>query len=261
MSDSVATVVEPLYVLYGSQMGNSEQYAKLFCSKLKKKYTPAFFQEQGLPTNIQVETSCIQLDDFLEMKHAAFTKCVVIFVSSYGVGQAPLGAYRFRELCDTFSDDKDSTYGSALQGLKYAICGLGDSTYTTYMKNPTSIDAGLTAAGGQRIGAMAQADADGMRETGQDATIRRWVEDLWVPLAKAMCSASDDETNVRVVDTKAMQANTIPLLMKLDPDYTPPKELLKGKGGNNSGPCSTTMGLAGLSLAVIAIAVVAATKL
>lgn len=246
MSEST---VEPLYVLYGSQMGNSEQYAKLFCSRLKKKYTPEFFKEQGLP-EVQVETTCIQLDDFLEVQHAAFTKCIVIFVSSYGVGQAPLGSYRFREVCDAFSEEEE-TYKSALKGLKYAICGLGDSSYPTYLKNPTSIDQGLTAAGGERIGDMAAADADGLREKGQDATIRRWVEGIWVPLAKAICS--EDQ-----VDTKAMQVNTIPLLAKLDPDYTPPKEIVVGAGGNG-GLSSTILGVAGLSLVVAAVAVATST--
>ena len=244
--------VEPMYVLYGSQMGNSEQYAKLFCSKLQKKFTSEFFQEQGL-TPVNVETTCIQLDDFLEMRHAAFTKCIVIFVSSYGVGQAPLGSYRFREVCDAFSEGK---HKQALKGLKYAICGLGDSSYPTYLQNPKAIDGGLSAAGAQRIGDMAEADADGLREKGQDATIRRWVEGIWVPLAKAICSSGggDDE-----VDTKAMQANTIPHLVKLDPDYTPPKELLQGLDTRSNGAmCSPLMGAAGISLLVIAVAVAAA---
>lgn len=240
------TPVEPLYVLYGSQMGNSEQAAKDFCKKLPTKFTPEFFEEQGL-SPVQVETTCIQLDDFLEIKHCAFTKVIVIFVSSYGVGQAPLGAYRFREVCDAFSDDAD-TYKDALKGLKYAICGLGDSSYPTKFKNPTCIDEGLTAAGATRIGEMAQADADGIREKGQDRTIRRWVDEIWIPLAKEICS--DDK-----VDTKAMQANTIPLLMKLDPDYTPPKEV-SSKGG--IGVNSAVVGLAGLSLLGVAGAVAAA---
>lgn len=237
---STTSLMEPLYVLYGSQMGNSEQAAHDFCSKLTKKFTPDFFQSLGLPV-IHVKPTCIQLDDFLEVRHAAFTKCLVIFVSSYGVGQAPLGAYRFREVCDAFSEAKDP---SILEGLQYAICGLGDSTYPTYMKNPTAIDTGLTAAGAQRIGTIARADANALGEESQDKTIARWIDDIWVPLAKAI-SAQD-----KVVDTKAMQANTIPLLMKLDPDYVPPKEKAK-----NDGIPSAFLGVAGLSLLGVAIAV------
>lgn len=237
--------VEPLYVLYGSQMGNSEQAAKNFCAQLEEKYTPDFFKAHDLPP-VQVQTTCIQLDDFLEMKHAAFTKCIVIFVSSYGVGQAPLGAYRFREICEAFSKD-EANYEDTLKGLKYAICGLGDSTYPTKFKNPGAIDGGLAAAGAKRIGDLANADADGRGDQAQDKTIAKWIDGIWIPLAKAICA--DEE-----VDTEAMQSKTIPLLMKLDPDYTPPKTAQGGNGGLSL----AVVGLAGLSLLGIVIAVAAA---
>lgn len=77
---------EKLYVLYGSQMGNSEGAAKEFCKLIQSTYNDQFFTKHKLPS-LQVETTCIQLDDFLEVKHADYTKCLVIFVSSYGVGQ------------------------------------------------------------------------------------------------------------------------------------------------------------------------------
>lgn len=226
------TKAEHLYVLYGSQTGNSEQAAKDFCTKLKTKFTPEFFESQGLP-HIDVETTCTQLDDFLEIEHAAYTKCLVIFVSSYGVGQAPMGAYRFREVCDAFFESPQ-TYKIALKGLKYALCGLGDSTYRTYLNNPSSIDKGLVAAGAIRIGEMGKADAHALGDLAQDKTIARWVEALWIPLAKALCAPDE-------VDTKSMQAQTIPLLMKLDPDYTPPNA--------NKDSSSAFLGLVALALA------------
>jgi len=241
--------VESLYVLYGSQMGNSEQAATDFCTELESKYTPDFFKAQGL-SPVQVETTCMQLDDFLEIQHANFTKCIVIFVSSYGVGQAPLGAYRFREVCDALAAD-EATYKDTLTGLKYAICGLGDSTYPTKFKNPSAIDSGLTAAGAKRIGPMAKADADGSDDEAQDVTIANWIEGIWVPLAKEI---SSDEK----VDTKAMQAKMIPLLMKLDPDYTPPKAAQQGTGGR--GVSQAILGLVGLSLLGV-VGAVAATNL
>lgn len=234
---------EPLYVLYGSQMGNSEQAAKDFCEEVKKKYTADYFEQEQLPT-IQVETKCMQLDDFLEIYHANYTKCLVIFVSSYGVGQAPLGAYRFRELCEEWKDNSDDE--KILSGLKYALCGLGDSGYTTYLKNPTTIDAGLTAVGATRLGEMGKADAKGMGEKAQDKVISRWVSDLWKPLGKSLADESD-------IDVKEMQKKTIPVLMKLDPDYTPPKELQTKKDG-----MCALLGLAtallGVGLALIASA-------
>ena len=153
---SSATRVEELYVLYGSQTGNSEGAALEFCEKIKSTYSLDFFKQQKLDP-IQVKTTCIQLDDFLEMKHADYTKCLVIFVSSYGVGQAPLGAYRFRDLCEDFLQNSSEPI---LAGLQYALCGLGDSSYPTFLQNPTTIDKGLTAVGAKRIGDMGKGDAN-----------------------------------------------------------------------------------------------------
>jgi hypothetical protein len=82
--------MEKLYVLYGSQMGNSDGAAEEFCNSIKSTYNDEFFNRHKLPS-FEVETTCIQLDDFLEVKHANYTKCLVIFVSSYGVGQGEKG--------------------------------------------------------------------------------------------------------------------------------------------------------------------------
>lgn len=241
--------VETLYVLYGSQMGNSEGAAKEFCQQVRETYQPSYFKAHGL-SKVQVLTKCMQLDDFLELEHAAFSKCLVIFVSSYGVGQAPLGAYRFRQVCDylLLSNDKQQEYASLLDGLSFCICGLGDSTYPTNFQNPTKIDEGLQAAGAKRIGERAHADAHGRGETAQDKTIAKWIQGIWLPLAKELA-------NGKRVDTKAMQEQMIPLLMKLDPDYTPPKHI-SGKGGNGGVLCSPLV-LGGLAVVGIAVAITA----
>ncbi|CAJ1952244.1 unnamed protein product [Cylindrotheca closterium] len=210
---------EKLYVLYGSQMGNSEGAAREFCNLIKSTYNDDFFAKHKLPS-LEVETTCIQLDDFLEVKHADYTKCLVIFVSSYGVGQAPLGSYRFRDLCDEFLTN-DGSNTNILTGLKYAICGLGDSNYTTFLKNPTTIDQGLQKAGAKRLGELAKCDASAMGEQAQDKVIQKWSKDMLLPLAKALAATEE-------VDTAKMQAETIPLMVKLDPDYTPPNAASKG---------------------------------
>ena len=92
---------------------------------------------------------------------------------------------------------------------------MGDSSYPTYLKNPVTIDEGLTAAGAVRIGEMAKADADASADDPQDKVIADWIDRILLPVAKVLA----DDTKV---DLDAMQKNTIPLLCKLDPDYTPP---------------------------------------
>jgi sulfite reductase alpha subunit-like flavoprotein len=138
----------------------------------------------------------------------------------YFGASAPLGAYRFRELCDEFLSEGME---KILPGLQYALCGLGDTNYKTYLNNPTTIDKGLTAVGAKRIGEMGEGNASGTGEMSQDKVIQKWSQDILVPLAKALA----DETEI---DTSKMQSKTIPLMMKLNPDYVSPHQGEKKSG-------------------------------
>ena len=68
---------------------------------------------------------------------------------------------------------------------------------------------------------MARADASEIGENAQEKVIANWVEKLWIPLAKVL---AEDEPggSVSAHALKQMQVNTIPILVKLDPDYVPP---------------------------------------
>eukprot|EP00934_Nitzschia_sp_Nitz4_P008274 Nitzschia sp. Nitz4//scaffold111_size72815//23262//24098//NITZ4_005784-RA/size72815-processed-gene-0.64-mRNA-1//-1//CDS//3329533162//8264//frame0 len=241
----IAPQMEKLYVLYASQTGNSEQAAQDFCKQLQEKYNVAFFKTRKLPI-LQIETICVSMDDFLELQLSAFSKCVVIFTSSYGEGQAPLGGYLFRRLCDFLlgQDDDPSSQDDPkkikdvaenapakqlpLEGLHYAICGLGNSSYPTYLKNPITIDKALTASGAIRIGELGKADAKNSGDNAQDKMIEKWIETIWVPLAKKLAK------NDPPVDTKPMQAKIISHVMKLDPSFKPPNDLYKAAAGKNA---------------------------
>jgi len=116
---------------------------------------------------------------------------------------------------------------------------VGDSSYRTYLVNPTTIDKGLTAAGASRIGDMAKADAKQIGDNSQENVIAKWKEEMWIPIAKALSSSDDSDPSNKssdsedadaavtgpINDVKKMQAGAIPILMKLDPEYNPPKEL------------------------------------
>ncbi|KAG7344761.1 flavodoxin [Nitzschia inconspicua] len=279
-----------LYVLYGSQTGNSEQAAEDFCRQLRQKYkinkdndnsnnddddhntSSSFWKQHNLP-ECNVTTTCIQLDDFLELKQAQFDgRCIVIFVSSYGVGQAPLGAYRFRSLADalillkkTMDDEKQPSTSSSLtntgiyNGLYYAVCGLGDSTYPTYLKNPTTIDRALEAAGATRMQPLGKADAHQMGEQAQDKVIQRWIDDLWLPLAKALTTpppppttTTNDNDKKGVMDAKEMQRQTLQLLKRLDPDFKITASV--GDNNNNNNLNGTTILIAmAILVAIVAV--------
>jgi len=143
-------------VLFGSQTGNSEQAAEKLSAKLNE-------------SKDIVRSRHMQLDDFLELERAKWTQLVVIITSSYGVGQAPLGCYRFRKLCDKMGSNK------FLSDITYAMLGLGDSKYTTFFQNPTAIDRAMTTAGATRLGPLGKADASAVNPN-QSQIIQDWLE-------------------------------------------------------------------------------------
>ena len=175
---------EKIYVLFGSQTGNSEEAAVAFAEELPAQLSPEKLRKlTGTKDHITRQPVHLQLDDFLEIHKADWTRLVVIFVSSYGVGQAPLGCYRFRDLMDAWKERKE---GALLKGVKFALCGLGDSSYTTYFQNPTVLNEVLLQVGAKRIGEVGQADAQlNGTDKSQANVIAKWKEDLWKPLAKA----------------------------------------------------------------------------
>ena len=227
---------EKIYVLFGSQTGNSEQAAQDFCAQADERLSPEAIQRlTGTKDEITVETVCMQLDDFLELDRCAWARLTVIVTSSYGVGQAPLGGYRFRELCDawyeTYSstndenkDDKnhkkDTTIilpsASILKGFSFCLCGLGDSKYTTFFRNPTRINEALQLVGATRAGPLGKCDASGTGDDEQQASIKRWMDGIWPHVAKVVAQPPLTEEQL----ASAQQA-TVDLCRQINPDFLP----------------------------------------
>lgn len=204
---------EEILVLYGSQTGNSEQAAIDLAEKI--------------PDKLSVDTGVVtarhmQLDDFLEIERAKWPRLVVIITSSYGVGQAPLGCYKFRALCDAIIERRLS---GMLEGVSYAMCGLGDSKYTTFFQNPSTINAALLAAGAWRVGLLGKADASGEGEDEQAKVIQRWVDTHWTKLARVL--AEDPPAPEKL---ESAQKKTLELCEELFEDFAP-KKMGVGFGG------------------------------
>jgi MioC protein len=220
-------VVRPeILVLFGSQTGNAEQAAEQLTEKLN---------------NATVKATPMQLDDFLELRRCQWTPLVVIITSSYGVGQAPLGCYRFRALCDAILKDTTRTSshpsasaklnGLSLGGITYALLGLGDSKYTTYFQNPTVIDNAMTMAGATRLGPLGKADASAANPD-QAQIIQNWITKM-VPTLLKQAHALHEFQNSTLAHQPAeqletLQRNTLSLCLEIFEDF--PKDK-KGMGG------------------------------
>lgn len=205
---------EEILVLFGSQTGNSEAAAHDICSIIPARLSP---------TSSRLTSRVMQLDDFLEVEGGGWTRLVVIVCSSYGVGQAPIGARKFREFCDEIlkrREEKEERGGTpSLGGVTFALLGLGDSHYSTYFRNPTTIHDALTAAGATRVGELGKADASGTGDMEQSKVIERWIEDIWDDLAKVLAS---EPTERQVLD-KARD-ETWGICLDIFPDWKPKKE-------------------------------------
>ena len=214
---------EEILVLYGSQTGNSEgaaqEIASLIPTKLLSKSS----------NNCKLFTSrCIHLDDFLEVEKAKWTRLVIIVCSSYGVGQAPIGARKFRELCDEILEQQQSSSDnnnnnnmkSMLNGIHFALLGLGDSHYTTYFQNPTTIHKALTLAGAAHVGSLGKADASGTGHNEQSKVIDRWIDTIWDDLNKVV---NNSNTSASSDGLKKAREETWELCLRIFPEWKPKK--------------------------------------
>ena len=199
---------EEVLVLYGSQTGNSEGAAQEISAAI-----PTRLSAPGRPVTSRV----MHLDDFLEAEGAGWTRLVVIVCSSYGVGHAPIGAQKFRDLCDEILDGGAAgAHAGMLEGVTYAMCGLGDSNYTTFFENPRTIDEAMRAAGARRVGELGKADASGTGDDEQYKVIERWVAGVWKELAGVV---EADRPDREVLD--AARDRTWKLCLELFPDWRP----------------------------------------
>jgi sulfite reductase alpha subunit-like flavoprotein len=218
---TMTTRKEEVYVLYGSQTGNSEQAAKDLCGQVETRLGPEVIQKlTDTKDSITVVPTHMQLDDFLEIDRAKWTRLIVVIVSSYGVGSAPLGAYRFRELCDAwlnlYGDKNDNP--KILNGCHFAMCGLGDSKFPTFFENPTKINESLMLVGAKRVGPLGKADASGTGKEVQANVIDRWMDGIWPELATVVAMKPLPEEQL-----EEMQNRTVALMKRINPDFMPEK--------------------------------------
>ncbi|WP_429116622.1 assimilatory sulfite reductase (NADPH) flavoprotein subunit [Aeromonas hydrophila] len=126
-----------LTILYGSQTGN----AKGVASAIK-----AQAEARGLPVTLT------SMADYKPKQLKKETHLLVV-VSTYGEGEPPESAV------DLFEQLKKGKVGR-LEGLKFAVLGLGDSSYEFFCQTGNDFDSLLTKAGADRVHELASLDVD-----------------------------------------------------------------------------------------------------
>ncbi|HDX8366485.1 TPA: assimilatory sulfite reductase (NADPH) flavoprotein subunit [Aeromonas dhakensis] len=126
-----------LTILYGSQTGN----AKGVASAIK-----AQAEARGLPVTLT------SMADYKPKQLKKETHLLVV-VSTYGEGEPPESAV------DLYEQLKKGKVGK-LEGLKFAVLGLGDSSYEFFCQTGKDFDSLLTKAGADRVHELASLDVD-----------------------------------------------------------------------------------------------------
>ncbi|MBW8367003.1 MAG: sulfite reductase flavoprotein subunit alpha, partial [Arenimonas sp.] len=126
-----------LTVVYGSQTGNAKRLAELLAQEA---------EASGLGVRL------LRADAY-PVRELATEKLLYVVISTQGDGDPPDDARGFVE-------HLLGKRAPALPGLKFAVLGLGDSSYPQFNVTGRQIDARLEALGAQRLFARGEADLD-----------------------------------------------------------------------------------------------------
>jgi sulfite reductase alpha subunit-like flavoprotein len=220
-----------IWILFASQTGNSEQAARSIAELLPEFVASGKNDNNNDEDNHGWYGQVMQLDDFLELEHAPWTPIVILCLSSYGAGQAPMGGHRFREFCDYIVENHDNSNAHdshkpqtrLLEGIKFALLGLGDSKYTTFFDNPKQTLRALDLAGATIIGSVGKADASNQ----QLEAIETWISNLWKPLKEALQAVDESNNknnNNEITEERILewQTGTCQICAKINPDFKLP---------------------------------------
>ncbi len=140
--------VETITILYGSQTGNAKAVAEQLGSQAIG---------QGMDARV------ISMGDFSPRKLTK-ERWVLLVVSTHGEGEPPDSAYALH----SFVQDQGA---ARLEQLRYAVLGLGDSSYEHFCRTAVDFDRRLAELGAQRILPLQCCDLDYRPDT------ERWSTD------------------------------------------------------------------------------------
>lgn len=160
-----------IYVVYGSQSGNSEEIAKRISKEIKENKKIKCTEVEFMVMNKFL--SIVQ--KFPENK---CQKNIIIGVcSTTGSGDAPTNCENFVRWIK-----RKTLANDTLSNAYYTILGLGDSNYTKYQHVPKMVDEGLSRIGAKKFYQRGEADD----AYGLEIVVEPWIEALY-PVLENLC--------------------------------------------------------------------------
>lgn len=153
-----AVTGERVTVLYGSDTGNSEIVAKNFQFELKRR---------GL------RAKCMALNE-VEISELADESKILAIVATAGQGDMPKTAVRFWEQMEGFLPSAPADF---LANTKFAVFGMGDSSYVFFNEAARKIDDAFARLGGERLQEMGR--GDDQHPARYDTELEEWSPDFF----------------------------------------------------------------------------------
>jgi len=161
-----AVELKPLLIMYGSQSGSAEGFAK----GLKKQAPTKGF-----------EPRVMELNDYTKVDLAKEENLLII-TSTWGEGDPPDNAVEFWKYIKEDSAPK-------LDNLRYSVLALGDTSYSEFCGAGKNFDDRLSALGAQRFLDRVDCDVD------YEEPAETWTKSMWEKLGELAGSESSAPTN------------------------------------------------------------------
>jgi sulfite reductase (NADPH) flavoprotein alpha-component len=147
--------VQKITILYGTETGNAKKLGNRFATSAKKK---------GISVKL-MGLDQYRLNDLPKEEH------LFVVISTQGEGEPPAAARKFYDFIHLNN--------LSLTNLKYAVLGLGDTSYPLFCKAAEDVDVRLDQLGARKLLPLQKCDVD----YEEQATL--WLDELFTVLSKA----------------------------------------------------------------------------
>jgi len=156
VATAAPVISKEVTVLFGSQSGNSQKLAKKLTGKL---------QDQGFQVTLS------SMSDF-KTNTLKKVQNLLIVVSTHGEGEPPDNAISFHEFLH-------SKRAPGLEGLRFSVLALGDTSYEFFCQTGKDFDKRLEELGGKRLTPRVDCDVD------FDEPATEWMNQVLASLSEA----------------------------------------------------------------------------